>query len=323
MTATASVPELSADVAWRAHVAQDCVSPRRWFVACCTAALVAALAGWIVAESLGDQWHLGLTDAESSHVLLVPLMFVWLVWARRRRCGRCDLRGRWPGAAIVAVGFALWAQGYRYQIQSFWHLGAVMLAAGAVLTVLGSDVLWRFLPAWAALLFLVPVPGRVHLYIAVPLERVVAAMTQSLAEVLGINVGRSGNQLSVNGVDVCIAEACNGLRLVFTLFMACYVFAFVKPLRWWVRLLVIAASPVVAIVCNVIRLVPTVWMFGHTTRERAELFHDSAGWLMLVLAFVVLTGIAHVLAWVGIPVYSGRSIIRRTAPASSAHAVAC
>ena len=267
------------------------------------AALLASVAVWIGFESLTDLVHLGLNDAECSHILLVPVMFVWLVWMRRGRLTKCQLKGRWTGVAILAIGSALWAQGYHYQIQSFWHLGAVMLIAGSVLVVLGSDAFWRFLPAWVALVFLVPIPGRVHLYVAAPLERVVAAMTQSLSEVLGITVDRSGNQLTVNGVDICIAEACNGMRLVFTLFLACYVFAFVKPLRWWVRLMVLALSPFVAILCNIIRLVPTVWMFGHTSHQHAETFYDTAGWVMLVIAFIGLTGLTSLLDWIGIAVY--------------------
>jgi exosortase len=137
------------------------------------------------------------------------------------------------------------------------------------------------------------------------MEQVTTIMTQSVAEVLGINSSRSGNQLTVNGVAVGIVEACNGLRMVVTLFMACYLFAFTRPLRWWVRVIVLVASPVVAIVCNVIRLVPTLWMFGHTSQSVAERFHDLAGWGMLVMAFGLLTGIASLLCWVGLPVYNG------------------
>jgi exosortase len=269
------------------------------------AMLAAGFAAWIAADAWIDLSHLSIADPEASHVLLVPVIFLWLAWVRRGRLQRCQIMsGRWPGVIFIAAGWILWSQGYHYQIQSFWHFGAIVLAAGAALTVLGQDVLLRFLPAWAVLVFLVPVPGRVHAHVAIPLERITALATQSLSEVLGINIGRSGNQLSVNGVDVCIAEACNGMRMVFTLFMACYVFAYIRPLRGWVRLLVLLASPVVAIACNVIRLVPTVWMFGHVAKPTADSFHEAAGWFMLVLAFAVLTGISNLMHWMGLPVYS-------------------
>ena len=102
--------------------------------------------------------------------------------------------------------------------------------------------------------------------------------------------------------EVAIAEACNGMRMVFTLFLACYVFAFVTPLRGYVRAIILLASPVTAIVCNVIRLVPTIWVFGHTTPERAEVFHDISGWVMLIVAFLGLTSIVRLLRWAMVPV---------------------
>jgi exosortase len=202
----------------------------------------------------------------------------------------------------MALGWGLWAQGYRFQIETLWHLGAIVLIAGSVITFLGADAFWNFLPAWGALLFAVPMAGRVRLYLASPMEQLTAEMTQSVAEILGINCGRAGNQLSVNGVPVCIAEACNGLRMIITLFMACYVFAFARPLRWWVRLIILVASPLVAVASNVIRLVPTLWMFGHASNTAAERFHDLAGWGMLVVAFGILTGITSLFRWIGLPV---------------------
>ncbi len=259
--------------------------------------------GWLTADAWGDLWHLGWADAESSHVLLVPVVFAWLVWVRRGRlAGCCGGRGRWPGAMVLSAGVLLWVVGYRYQVQSFWHVGAVGVVAGGVLVVLGREALWRFLPAWAVLAFLVPVPLRVRMAVALPMEQWTARLTQAAGETVGVDIGRSGNQLSVGGVDVCVAEACNGLRLVFTLALACYVATFCRPYKAWVRAAVLAATPAVAVGCNVVRLVPTVWVFGHYPAATAERFHDAAGWVMLVVAFGILTGSCRLLEWVGVSV---------------------
>jgi exosortase/archaeosortase family protein len=102
---------------------------------------------------------------------------------------------------------------------------------------------------------------------------------------------------------VAIAEACNGMRMVFTLFLACYVFAFVTPLRPIARLTVLIISPLVAVVFNVIRLVPSIWVFGHASAGIAERFHTFSGWMMLVLAFLGLMSILKVLRWAMVPVF--------------------
>ena len=102
--------------------------------------------------------------------------------------------------------------------------------------------------------------------------------------------------------------------MVFTLFLACYTFAFVTPLRGYVRALILLASPVVAVTCNVIRLVPTVWVFGHASPQTAHRFHDISGWVMLILAFVGLTGMIRVLKWASLPVAPATSQRRPPPP---------
>jgi exosortase len=152
------------------------------------------------------------------------------------------------------------------------------------------------------LLFMVPFPGRLRQQIAVPLQTITAQATQQLLELLGILVDRSGSVLRINGVDVAIAEACNGLRMILALGLVCYAFAFATPLRGYVRAMVLLATPLCAVVCNVIRLAPTVWIYGHYPTIAADRFHSISGWVMLFVAFFMLAGIVRVLRWARVPV---------------------
>ena len=262
--------------------------------------VVAAL--WVTSYAWRDMLLIGMADAESSHVLLVPLVFTWLVWYRRERLTSIGQGNRWTGTLIVGLGWLVWSIGYRFQIQSFWHGGSVVLAVGGLVTALGSRIFWAAFPAFGALVFLVPVPGTGRELIALPLQRVTAQATQVMSEIAGMDVFRTGSLLHINGVDVAVAEACNGMRMVFTLLLACYVFAFVNPLRWQTRLFILLFSPVVAVIVNVLRLVPTVWAFGNVSPEAAMTFHDLSGWAMLIVAFLGLTGFVSVLRWAGVAV---------------------
>jgi len=266
------------------------------------AVFAAAVAVVIAGNAWYDLVHVARREEESSHIWLVPIVVAWLVWVRRSRLRTVVPGGRLPGTLMIGVGWFCWSWGYRHSIQSMWHGGAVMMALGAILVVVGRDLLYRFLPAVLVLVFLIPVPKTARVKIAQPLEEVTASVTGSVAEVLGMEVQQRGNLITFEGREVAIAEACNGMRMVFTLFLACYVFAFVTPLRGYVRAIILLASPLTAVVCNVIRLVPTIWVFGHATPERAELFHDVSGWVMLIVAFLGLTGIVRLLKWAMVPV---------------------
>ena len=296
-------------------------------------AVVLVAVGFVLTiDAWADILLIALRDEEASHILLVPIIAVWLVWVRRERFRHLYPTGQAVGPIIVAAGWLLSSLGYYNAIQAFWHAGAVMIVVGCLLTAVGMDPLRRFLPAFIILIFLVPVPGSIRQAIAMPLQEWLAVITQEIFVVLGQDIGREGNLLIINGEQVAIAEACNGLRMVFALVMVSFAFAFGTPLRPYVRVLIVGASFFSAMACNVFRMIPTVWLFGadgergfewvvlqalrgmyevasfvgvvdvYDRQPEANFFHDVAGWVMLVLAFGLLMAIIRVLRWALIPV---------------------
>ena len=265
----------------------------------------AALAACGVAATLPawqDIVHIAIRDEEASHIWLVPIVFAWLVWVRRRRLRQCQPTHTWIGPALIAFGWAVHSFGDAFLYESLWHGGAVLVMIGCALSVLGIQIVRAYLPALIILGFLVPVPGLIRQQIALPLQNATAVVTEHTLMVLGMPVTRSGNSLSINGAEVAIAEACNGLRMVFALALVSYAFAFGTPLRPSVRALVIGLSPVSAVLCNVVRLIPTVWLYGYASDSLADLFHTWAGWVMVVISLLLLMGMLHALRWAMVPV---------------------
>ena len=241
-------------------------------------------------------------DEEASQVYLVPFVAAWLFWVRRERLRGYVPGNMWVGPVLVAVGWILHRYGDLELIQVLWHFGAVLVVAGCFLSVAGAGFLLRFLPVFASLCFLVPVPGRVRQAIAVPLQSATAQVTQAVLETMGSSVERSGNLLRINGQDVMVAEACNGIRMVFSLVMVSFAFSYGVPLRNGVRVLIVAISPLTAIVFNVIRLVPVVWAYGAFSPEFASDLHDVSAWIMLPIAFMSLLGLMRLLRWAHVPI---------------------
>jgi exosortase len=261
-----------------------------------TAGVLATFDAW------RDIFRIAWKDEESSHIFLVPIVSVWLIWVRRGRFRSCRPRGEWVGWLLVGLGWTSFSLGDTYLIQFLWHGGALLVVLGSIFTVLGTDVFFAFLSIILLQLFVLPVPGRIRQSIAIPLESVTTVITQNACEFLGVMSDRSANVLTINGHPVRIEEACNGLRMVFALTLVSFAFAFGTPLRGYVRALILIASPVCAIFCNVIRLVPTVWMYGYWPETVADDFHSISGWIMLPLAFLILLGIIRLLRWALVPV---------------------
>lgn len=265
-------------------------------------ALLSVVAVFATLEAWTDIFRIAIADEEQSHVLLVPIVSAWLFGVRAGRFRHYHPVGKLAGPAIVALGWAMSFVGYHYSVQSFWHAGAVVVLVGVAVSCLGINFLLRFFPAFAVLIFLVPVPGSIRMALAGPLQTATAATTQVLLETFGVPVERSMNLLTINGHDVAVAEACNGMRMVFALVLVSYTFAFNMPLRTGVRIIILLASPVAALVCNIIRLLPTVLLYGYGSTRVADLFHDVGGWIMLPIAFGMLMGIMKLFRWALLPV---------------------
>ena len=265
------------------------------------------LAGAAILARLGpwqDMYYIATHDREATHLFLVPFVVGWIVWARRRLLSDVTPRVSWLGPVLIVAGWAISQFGYMTQIQALWHSGGVGMALGAVTTCLGWRVLWALWPAVLALGFLVPVPVTLRQQIALPLQTATADAAQVLCMTAGMAVERSGNVLLYDGTRVAVAEACNGMRMIFALLLVAYTFAFVFPLRPAVRVAMLVASPLLAVLCNVIRLVPTVWVYGHYPELVAPLFHDLNGWAMLIVAYLLLDGSVRLMQWLQIPVHA-------------------
>ncbi len=267
------------------------------------AILLIAVSALATSEAWREILRLFWIDEQASHGLLVPLAVFLLVAARRARLQNLPLRCHWLGPATVFVGLVSWIISWHTDFQTGWHGGAILMALGCWITMTGIEPIRRFAPAYAALIFLLPTPAAIRAPITIPLQEVTATITQNVCEFLGMGVTQAGRTLRVNGQDVTVAEACSGMRMVFTLFMACYLSVYSLPIREGVRWLVLATTPIIAVVSNVLRLLPTLWAYGRFAPDTADQIHTASGWVMVVLAFLAIEGalkLAHVL---GLPVF--------------------
>jgi len=271
-----------------------------WHLLAATA--LAALGVAVTWDAWVEIYQFAWRDEEAQHIIIVPFVAAAMVWVRRMRFRHCRPSGTIIGPIGVVLGWMLSTYGFNHGHTVFYHLGSLLVVLGCFFSVLGKNALFRFFPAIAVLAFIVPIPGQIRAAIAVPLEHWTARIAQTLLDVMGVPTELSGNLLTINGIDVTIIEACNGMRMVFPLFLIAYAFCFGLPLRQSVRVLLLTASPLTAIVCNVIRTLPIIWLYGYSSGKVARTLHDYAGWLMLPVAFLLLLGLIRILEWTLLPV---------------------
>ena len=172
---------------------------------------------------------------------------------------------------------------------------------GCVMSMTGIGIVRKFSPAILALFFLIPIPGSIRQLIALPLQDIATNVTQIVLELIGVPAIRLGQVLVINNEPVAVGEACSGLRMILAFGVVVYAFAFSMPLRMSTRIVLLGISPLVAVLCNIVRLIPTSVFFGYGSVDQVQIFHDLAGWVMIPLSFVMLFVLLRLFCWFDFP----------------------
>jgi len=254
------------------------------------AALVLIAFLWSYGPELADLWGLWQRSDEYSSGLLVPFLAVYVLWTRRHDIARCEIRPCVLWGLFAFVG----AQAFRLFGLFFMYGSAerlsVVLSIGAIVLLLFG---WRlFRKVFTVLLFLflmVPWPNRIQGALTLPLQSWATSSAVFCLEMVGYDVVQHGNVIDVEGTAVAVAEACNGLRMVTAFFVISGLVVLLVKRAWWEKLIVLALSLPVALLCNTVRLAITAIAFTMLEGEQWEgIFHDFGGYAMMPLALAAV-----------------------------------
>jgi len=277
------------------------IAKHRLLISWCAFSIFCGLNVLIYQRPIADIIGLAIQDAERSYVLLVPVLAIYLIWLRRSRLRNIEFRVSIWGPIIILLGWVGFLIGGVNDVVFLWHLGFLVGFLGIAVTFLGSGILTPFSPAILVILSIVPIPGSIRLALAQPLQSFATSVTATILDAVGVPAIQAGNLIEINGVTVAIGEACNGMRLLVPLALVIFTFVFSLPLRTSMRSLLLAASIPIALICNVLRLVPTALAYGYFP-SIAEPTHDIGGWIMIPLALFFLIGLLRLVEWLDIPV---------------------
>jgi exosortase len=229
-------------------------------------------------------------DPRYSHGYLVPAFALYLLWSRRDSRRAEGYRFCWLGPVLVAAGAASRLIGAVYYVSWLDATSLLVSLAGLVLSLRGWAELRWALPSIAFLIFMVPLPYRAEVSLGYPLQRVATVVSTYVLQVFGLPAFSSGTTIVINDFTIGIVDACNGIGISY-MFLACAVAAaFMVPRPLLDRVLLIVSALPIALVVNVMRIVTTGALHELIGRRVSEVvYHDLAGWLMMFVAFLILS----------------------------------
>lgn len=259
--------------------------------------LLAAAAAFVVLFrspmlTLGRDWW---SDPDAGHGLLLAPVAVYLAWKRGLVA---EPRGQVVLGSLVLLGavFLRYLSGLAAEL---FTMRASMLGAlfGLVIFYLGfRQLVHWWLPA-CLLVLSVPLPDVVIGTLALPLQLRASEMGAGLLEWRQVPVMLQGNVIRLPGRSLFVTEACSGLRSLASLVSLGLLIGGLWLRQPLSRVLLLAAAIPVAMFLNGIRVFLTGFLVFYVDPKLGEGFmHVTEGWLIFVVAFAILGGVAALLS---------------------------
>jgi exosortase len=241
----------------------------------------------VIARMVRD-WYV---DEDMGHGFFVPAVSAWLVWQQRQKLLSTPYRPNFWGLAVVLAGGLLLVAG-TYAVEQTVMRGSFLIALWGTVAALGG---FRLLLDLAfplfLLVFMIPLPAVIYNQITFPLQLFASQVAETVLGLLGIPVLREGNILELPSQRLSVVEACSGIRSLMSLTYLALIYGYLFESRYWVRIVLLVLTPVIAIAVNAARVTVTGLLSEYDPELAAGAFHTMEGWFMFVLALLLLVAV--------------------------------
>ncbi len=265
------------------------------------AGIVVLLAAWLYgpfALRMASQWW---HDPNYTHGFFVPVFSLFLLWERRAKLATLRIDPAWSGMVILVFALMTLVVGTIKSGFFLYRVSVLLFIAGMVVFLAG----WKHLAAisfpLAFLFLMIPSPTLME-QITFPLQIIASKTASFLLMLAGVPAIREGNIILLPSAQLEVAEACSGIRSLFSLLTLTIVYGHLAETKIGVRVLLAFMAVPISIFANALRIAFTGLMVEGWGVERAQgTIHALSGWFVFVasLALVFLIHrLVHIL-WLG------------------------
>ena len=238
-----------------------------------------------VLRALVRQWN---NDPDMGHGFFVPLIALYIVWQHREELAAIAPEPNWWGLVVVALGGLQLVLGTLGAELFTTRMSFVVTLIGVVWTLGGNVMLRKLAFPLFLLFFMVPIPAVIYSAATFKLQILASQLADGALTVLNIPVLREGNVLELPNQRLSVVDACSGIRSLLSLTFLSLVYGYFFERRTWVRAVLFFSTIPIAIVANASRVTIT----GVITQVKPELaegfFHEAEGWVIFMVALVIL-----------------------------------
>ena len=238
-----------------------------------------------VLRALVRQWN---NDPDMGHGFFVPLIALYIVWQHREELAAITPEPNWWGLVVVALGGLQLVLGTLGAELFTTRMSFVVTLIGVVWTLGGNVMLRKLAFPLFLLFFMLPIPAVIYSAATFKLQILASQLADGALTVLNIPVLREGNVLELPNQRLSVVDACSGIRSLLSLTFLSLVYGYFFERKTWVRVVLFFSTIPIAIVANASRVTIT----GVITQVKPELaegfFHEAEGWVIFMVALVIL-----------------------------------
>jgi len=263
-----------------------------WWI-CVAASLV--LVAIIYRPTMGVWWQTWWKpESLYSHGVLVPAISAFIIYMDRARLSTIPIA---PSPALGIPGLLI-TMAVSYAFRSIGS-GAMegftlpLFLISASLLLFGWQMTRALLFPLLFLFFMCPFPESILSGINIKIQLLSTVFATKSMQLMQIDAAHVGTTIYMPNATVTVGAPCSGFRMLISLFAFSTFFAYMKDGPMWGRVATVASALPLAVVMNSIRVLLIALVGEFFGDDAMHAFHDWSGYIMLVVAFVVLEYISR------------------------------
>jgi len=259
------------------------------------------LVAWLYASILARLFLQWVNDPDASLGMFVPLFALFVLWQDRNKLRAIPSAPSWAGVPLVVVSLLVLVLGVLGADIFLPRVSLLMLLAGLIILFQGWTLFRAVLFPWAFLILMIPPPTLIMQHVTFPLQLLAARLSTALLELVNVPVLREGNVIKLASMPLDVAEACSGIRSLLSLVTLSIIYGYLMETRIWARVLLVCSAVPIAVAANGFRIFGTGLLVQYWDPDKAAgFFHEFSGWLIFVVALVMLFAVHRLISLIWI-----------------------
>lgn len=233
-------------------------------------------------------YKLYLSNPDNSHGILIPFVFLYLIWTKKNELKHIHFETSFIGLIIIILGLFLYFLGFKGHIAFLENFSLIITFIGLLWYHMGTKFIKKIIFPLFILFFMIPIPLSLTEFFSFPLKLLTTEISETILKFFSIPVFREGNLLYFPNGPIEVAKACSGLRSLVSFILLSLIFAYLSKNKK-ARLIIILIAIPIAIFANIFRVTLTgslVYFISHKVVN--GFFHQLLGIFAFIFGFSLM-----------------------------------